>query len=69
VADRLSLKQHLARIRPQHSGEQLDEGGLSGAVLSQQTMDFSRPRLEVDVIDGGNAAERLRQANRLQRHA
>ena len=39
----LAIHENLALLRRMDAGEHLDEGGLAGAVLTDQAVDFSRP--------------------------
>ena len=60
----------LKRIVPargrQELGQQVEEGGLAGAVGADQGVDGAAPDLEVDVVHGHEALEFLREAARFQ---
>ena len=44
------------------AGEDLDEGGLPGAVLAEQTVHFAGLDLQVHAVEGADAGERLGDA-------
>jgi hypothetical protein len=48
-----------------HAGEDVDQGRLSGPVLTQQRVDLAGAQLEVDVVVGENARKRLRDPAQL----
>ncbi len=43
------------------SGEQIDEGGLAGAVRADDGNQFSFGQIEVDIVDGVQPTETLRE--------
>ena len=53
--------------RRQHAGQEVDEGGLAGAVRPDQGVPRARLEPERDVVGRGEAAEALVQADRLER--
>ena len=56
VADALAFKEHLAVVGLEEAGDDLDGGGLAGAVGADVADDFAGTDGEVDVVDGGEAA-------------
>lgn len=44
------------------AGQDLDQGGLPGAVLAEQTVDLSGLDVEVDAVQGPDSGERLGDA-------
>lgn len=52
------LPDHPAGIRPQHPAHDLDQCALSGAVLTEQRMDFARSDLKGCTIEGADSTER-----------
>ena len=55
LRDVLALEQHLAGARRQHAGEQVDEGGLAGAVRADQRVPRALLQREGDVARGARA--------------
>ena len=64
--NRFPVDKNLALVRYGQAIEDVHEGGLAGAVLSQQRMDLPRPQIEVDVIVGHDAGIALRDAAHLK---
>ena len=64
--DGRAVEQDLPARRPQHAGEQVDEGGLAGAVRSDQGVAGAFLDRERDRIGGDDAAEPLVEASRFQ---
>jgi hypothetical protein len=58
----LSGDAHVPLIFRMHAGDDLHRRALAGAVLADQTMDFTRAQGEIHVGQRGDAAERLRDA-------
>jgi hypothetical protein len=48
--NRLPVEEEGARIGLVNTGDDLDQGGLAGAVLAQQSMDFAGEDLEMDIL-------------------
>ncbi len=67
----LALEGDLARGRPQHTGHQVEDGALAGAVGADQADDLARAHVEADIVDGNEPAERpcARRLERQQRLA
>ncbi len=61
-----AVEQHLAGVRPVHSGERLDEGGLAGTVLTGQGMHLPGEQLQGDVPQGADRPEGLRDVLQCQ---
>ncbi len=59
---RPALPQDLAFGRLQQTIEHLDEGGFPGAVFAQQSVIFTGPDVEIDLLVGLDRPEALRQA-------
>ncbi|MGC0386981.1 hypothetical protein RKD33_007198 [Streptomyces sp. SAI-129] len=57
--DRCAVEQHLAGVRPVHSGQRLDEGRLSGAVLAGEGVHLAGEQLQGDVPERTDRAEGL----------
>ena len=57
--DVVALEQHLALRRQEHAGEEIDEGGLAGAVRADQRVARAGLQAEIDVARGGERAEVL----------
>ena len=57
--DVAALEQHLALRRQEHAGEEIDEGGLAGAVRADQRVARAGLQPEIDVARGGERAEAL----------
>ena len=62
----LALEQHLAGARRQHAGEQVDEGGLAGAVRPDQRVARACLEREGDVARGAQRAEVLAERARFE---
>ena len=60
--DALLEQPDLAGIRREHAGDEIEGGGLSGTVGSEERMDRGGPDREIDAVDGMDAAEMLDQA-------
>ncbi len=58
----LAVDQHPPSIGRVHAGDDLHHGGLAGAVLADQAVDLAFAQLEIDVAQGRDAAEGLRDA-------
>ncbi len=58
-AERMAGDGHLARVRVMDAREHLDEGGLPGAVGTEQGQDAAGGDVEVDGVQGEGAAEPL----------
>ena len=67
--DVAAVEQHLAGGRRQHAGEQVDEGGLAGAVRSDQRVARAVLEPEVDVARGGERAEILAERAGLEQRS
>ena len=65
--DRLAEEQRRALGRRQQAGQHLHGGGLAAAVGAEKSEDLAALDAEVDVVDGGEVAELLGQAVRLDR--
>ena len=52
-------------IRPVQPGEHVHERALAGPVLAEERVDLAGPEVEVDVVVGEDARERLDDADRL----
>jgi hypothetical protein len=65
---RLAAHQQLALVAAvrMEAAEQLDQRALAGAVLAAQRVHFAGPQREVDLAEGGHAAERLGEAAGLE---
>src|SRR6185436_9697116 len=57
-----------ARGRLQKLGQQIEAGGLSRAVRSDQGMDRASPDFETDAVDSHKARERFGQIPRFENH-
>jgi hypothetical protein len=57
--DVLPLKRIVAPRRFEELGQQIEAGGLAGAVRADQRVDMPAPDLQVDVVDGDEAANSL----------
>ena len=64
--DRLALPAQVAGIGLQHAIDDLDQGGLAGAVLAEQGVDLARPDVEIDPGIGETAGELLDDAAKMQ---
>ena len=60
---RLALEEDLPRARGVVSGEDLDEGGLAGAVVAHEAHDLPDADVEIDVLEGLDGPEVLRNAS------
>ncbi len=56
VPDTASFKKNLTVIGLEQAGNDLDSGGLAGAVGPDVSDDFTRADTEADVVDGGKTA-------------
>ena len=56
---RLAADQHGPLVRPVETGHDLDQRGLTGAVFSDQRVDFSRPELQIDLRKSLHTGETL----------
>ena len=65
VVDLVSVETDPAR-RADESGEAVDERGLAGAVRADQPDDLALVDVEIDLVDGLEAAERHRHRRRLE---
>ena len=61
MGDLLALEGDEARSRPVQAADEVEDGGLAGAVGADQREHLVRPHLEGDVVDGLEAAELHRQ--------
>ena len=59
--DRRAAQSHVAIVRLEESGEQVEGGGLAGAVGADQTDDPAAPQLDFEAGDGEDAAEAARE--------
>src|SRR5204863_544888 len=59
--DLLAVEVGVARIRRLDSVDRLDQRALAGAVVAYQGDDLARVDLEVDVVEGPNGPEALRE--------
>ena len=66
LGDVLALEQHLAGARRQHAGQQIDEGGLAGAVRADQRVARAFLQREGDVARGAERAEALAERARFE---
>jgi len=57
----------LARVGFVHARQNLDQGRLAGAVLSEQRMHLAATDVEVDLIEGQSRGEMLDDAPHLQK--
>ena len=64
--NRFPVDKNLALIGYGQSVQDVHEGGLAGAVLSEQGVDLARPQIEVDVVVGHDARIALRDAAHLK---
>jgi hypothetical protein len=62
-AQRMAGHRHLAAVGLVHPGQDLDQGGLSGAVLPEQGQHAAAGHVEVDSVQGVDAAEVLAQTS------
>ena len=60
--DGLAGPADLAGVRAVRAGEDLDQGRLAGAVLSEQAVHFTGADIEVDPVQGADAGKRLHDA-------
>ncbi len=58
--------QNHAFVGREHAGEQIEEGGLAGAVRADDARDLKLAQREIDVIDRDQRAETLGHRLRLQ---
>ena len=58
--DGLPVDEHFALVRCVHTGHDLDEGRLAGAVLSDQRVHFARAQFQRDVVERTGRPEALR---------
>ncbi len=65
-SDRRAIEQNLAFVRRLDPVNHLDEGRLASPVLAEQRMNLARLDLEMDVVVGAHAGERLADADQLQ---
>src|SRR4051812_8534637 len=66
AGDLLALVEDLAARQRQEVREQVEAGGLAGAVRSDERMDAAAPHLQRNVIDRDEALEFLRKPARLE---
>jgi hypothetical protein len=64
--ERLAVHQQRAGVGLVNAREQLDEGGLAGAVVAQEAVDLAGAHAQRDVLQGDHATEVLRDAARLE---
>jgi hypothetical protein len=69
VCDVLAFEEDPARRRPVQAGEHVEEGRLAGAVRTDDRDDRFLGDVEADVVDCRQAAERLRDRERLEQGA
>jgi hypothetical protein len=62
--NRQAIDPDLALVRSVEPGEDVHERALAGTVLAQEGMNLARPKVEVDVVVGEDAGERLDDADR-----
>ena len=67
--ERLTVEQHLAGGELVHAGERLGQRRLAGAVFADDGVDFAVLQREVDILDGGDAAEFLGRLAQLEDRA
>lgn len=60
--DALPVEEHLAAVRPVHSGEGLDQGRLACAVLTRERVRLAGEQLQGDVLQGPYGTEGLAHA-------
>ena len=60
--DGLAVDEDLALVGLVGARQHLDQGGLAGAVLTEQAVDLPRLHIEVDAVEGPDAGERLGDA-------
>ena len=66
VGDGLALEADFPAVRSYGSRDDLDQGGLAGAVLAHEGMDLARPQLERGPAQRVHAGVGLRQAPRVE---
>src|ERR1700712_574545 len=64
--DRLSIEQPLALVGRDRAAEHLDQRALAGAVIADDSHHLAVAQLEIDAAEGGDMAEPLDDAARLQ---
>ena len=57
--DRPAVERDLARVGFVDAGQDLDQGRLAGAVLTEQRVNFATTKIEVDLIEGERRGEAL----------
>ena len=62
----LALEAHLARVRPELARQHVEQGGLAGAVGTDEGTDLAARHDQVHRGHGLDAAERLREPARLE---
>src|SRR5205823_10752264 len=65
----LALEDDLAAVRAVRPGDALNQGGLAGAVVADEGHHLPPAHLEVDVRQGLDGAERLRDSAELEKEA
>src|SRR5262249_37601282 len=56
-----------AGIARENAGDHLDQGGLAGAILAEQSMDLARAEREIDVLQRAHRAKTLGYPAHLQK--
>ena len=64
--DRAAAEEDLALVRHEHPGDQVEGGGLAGAVRADQRVQAAVAHQDVDALHGLDAAEALGDAARLK---
>src|SRR5215469_4617649 len=64
--DVAAVVENLPGARVEKLGQQVEDGGLAGAVRPDQRVDRAAPDFEVDSLDGGKAAELFAQSAGLE---
>src|SRR5438552_17757994 len=69
AGDGLPVQTDLPGIRPVEPGNQIEQGGLAGAVRADDADQIAFGEVEIDAVDGGKPAKTPRQsAERKQRY-
>ncbi|MFO1022923.1 MAG: hypothetical protein U0903_19830 [Planctomycetales bacterium] len=66
IADQIAGDVNLAIVGLMGTGDDLDERGLAGTVLTDEGVDFSRGQVEGDLLQGVDAAEVLGDIGELE---
>ena len=65
--DRRPVEEDLARIRPVEPRQDVHQRALAGPVLAEQRVDLARAQVEINLVVGDDAGERLDDAAHLER--